>query len=788
MRRLMTCPHGHQWESATDVAGLAGHSMSPCPVCGADSKPERSSVEDWPALRDQLPPACPPLPPPLSQILEPARMPVRWPALPGYEILCELGRGGMGVVYQARQQNLGRLVALKMLLADGGAGPEELARFRREAEAVAALRHANIVHIYDVGEKDGRPFFVLEYVDGGSLARRLARQPLPCAEAAELVATLARAMHRAHENGIVHRDLKPANILLMADGTPKIADFGLAKKLDATGEQTRTGAVLGTPNYMAPEQALGQTRDIGPATDVYALGTILYEALTGRPPFKGATLLDTLNDVVNRPPPPPRQLRPDVPADLEAICLRCLQKEPARRYASAADLAADLHRWRTGRPLQAGTLALSASRGIGRRRSLAAWIAVGAAALVLLAVAGVIWSLSQTSETQPDLLAKSGPPPSTAGPTGGSTPTGKTDPTGKIVGNGKNDPVEITPPDKPVKVEPVTISWSAGKLLCLAFAPNGQAVALGGEGDTVLLRDVKNGSKRGEFKGHPGHVYSLAFAPGGKTLAVGSYKQIWLWDVDGFKKLDILEGHLGKVTKVWFSFDGKTLATASEKQALVFGPMPGHEPAKFKGDNWALFPDGKTLASCWFALYASQLDLWDVTAGQEGVRIGLGVTVGSLMAAGSADGRTVAVAYGETVRVWEVATKDELASHHSKHTEPVFSLDLAPNGQIVASGSKDKSALLWGVTADKEFARLEGHTGPVLVRFSPDGKLLATASAADSFVKLWEVATGKERAELPGHKTGVVDLRFSPDGRTLAALGPDRVRLWTVSPLAWTKS
>jgi WD40 repeat protein len=179
-------------------------------------------------------------------------------------------------------------------------------------------------------------------------------------------------------------------------------------------------------------------------------------------------------------------------------------------------------------------------------------------------------------------------------------------------------------------------------------------------------------------------------------------------------------------------------------------------------------------------LYASKLDLWDVTAGQEGVRIGLGVTVGSLMAAGSADGRRVAVGYGETVKVWEVATRDELASH-GWHTEPVFSLDLSADGKAVASGSKDRTAILWSVASNKKVARLERHTGPVLVRFSPDGKLLATASAADPYVMLWDAATGKERAALPSHKTGVLDLRFSPDGRTLAVLGPDRVKLWSVT-------
>src|SRR5262245_45120274 len=249
MPLLLTCPHGHEWESVAAGNTERGQSPDVCPVCGAAGSDEHAlGPVAWPKLSDELPPLPQPVSPPGGSVTEKTVSPspdqASWLAVPGYEILKELGRGGMGVVYQARQQNLGRLVALKMLLPDSGAGPEELARFRREAEAVAALRHANIVHIYDIGEQDGRPFFVLEFVDGSSLARRLAGQPLPPGEAAQLLETLARAMHHAHQSGIVHRDLKPTNILLMADGTPKIADFGLAKKLDAPGSQTRTGAIL----------------------------------------------------------------------------------------------------------------------------------------------------------------------------------------------------------------------------------------------------------------------------------------------------------------------------------------------------------------------------------------------------------------------------------------------------------------------------------------------------------------------------------------------------------------
>jgi hypothetical protein len=301
------------------------------------------------------------------------------PEVPGYEILGELGRGGMGVVYQARQKGLGRLVALKMILHADHAGPADRRRFRAEAEAVAHLQHPHLVQIFEVGEHGGRPFYSLEFCPGGSLERKLAGTPLPPREAASLVESLARAMHAAHRAGFVHRDLKPANILLTADGTPKVTDFGLARRLDAPGS-TRSGAVLGTPSYMAPEQAAGQSSRVGPAADVYALGAILYECLTGRPPFKATTALETLRQVLSDEPASVRLLAPKTPSDLETICLKCLHKDPRQRYAAAEALADDLRRWLDGRAIQA--------RPVGRLERAWRWCRRNpAVAALLLAVA-----------------------------------------------------------------------------------------------------------------------------------------------------------------------------------------------------------------------------------------------------------------------------------------------------------------------------------------------------------------------------------------------------------------
>jgi serine/threonine-protein kinase len=304
----------------------------------------------------------------------------------------------MGIVYKAQQVQLKRLVALKMIKGSQ-ATPEDLARFRAEAEAVARLRHANIVQIYDIGEHDDRPFFCLEFVEGGSLAAKVGGKPVPGRLAAQLVETLARTMHYAHQHGIVHRDLKPANVLLtggpdtpLAQCIPKITDFGLAKQLDADTGQTRSGAILGTPSYMAPEQAAGWIKQVGPLADVYALGAILYELLTGRPPFREATVLDTLDRVRRQEPTPPSQLQRRVPRDLETICLKCLEKEPLRRYSSAQALADDLQAFLRGEPITARPQT-RLERLLRWRRQHPAAALLGAISLIALValVVGIWW-------------------------------------------------------------------------------------------------------------------------------------------------------------------------------------------------------------------------------------------------------------------------------------------------------------------------------------------------------------------------------------------------------------
>jgi Flp pilus assembly protein TadD len=310
------------------------------------------------------------------------------PQIPGYDVESILGRGGMGVVYKARQRTLDRPVAIKMLLAGAFADPQELARFRREAESLAVLRHPNIVQVYDAGEVGGHPFFTMELVEGGSLARHLSATPQAPDRAATLAAVLAGAVQFAHRSGVVHRDLKPANILLTKDGTPKITDFGLAMSVGDGTRYTISGARIGTPGYMAPEQALGKASALGPAVDIYALGAVLYELLTGRPPFVGETPVETERQVIADEPVPPSRLNAKVPRDLETICLKCLNKNPVRRYASAQDLADDLHRFLDGAPVLARPVGLF-ERGTKWVRRRPATATLLTALVVLLAV--IVW-------------------------------------------------------------------------------------------------------------------------------------------------------------------------------------------------------------------------------------------------------------------------------------------------------------------------------------------------------------------------------------------------------------
>jgi tetratricopeptide (TPR) repeat protein len=351
-------------------------------------------------VRDELDALFPEPGPTRAELTPLPRPDIDLPQIPGHDVEAVLGRGGMGVVYKARHVRLNRPVAVKMLLAGMYAGPQELARFRREAEALGGLVHPNIVQVHEAGELDGLPYFTMEFVGGGTLDQKLAGVPLATREAAALVVTLAGAVQAAHEQGIVHRDLKPANILLTADGTPKISDFGLARRLEPGAGVTRTGVRVGTPSYMAPEQAAGRAGAVGPAVDVYALGAVLYELLTGRPPFRAETTAETERQVLSEDPAPPSRLNARVPRDLETVCLKCLHKDPRRRYGSARELAEDLGRFLDHRPVRARPVG-PAERALkwARRRPRTAAAVVSGTLVAAALIAGGWWVAADRAAT-----------------------------------------------------------------------------------------------------------------------------------------------------------------------------------------------------------------------------------------------------------------------------------------------------------------------------------------------------------------------------------------------------
>jgi WD40 repeat protein len=735
--------------------------------------------------------------------------------IPGYEILSELGRGGMGVVYLARQRGLDRLVALKMSLAGAHASPEDVARFRREAEAVAQLQHPHIVQVYEVGEHEGRPYFSLEYVEGGSLAQKLAGTPLPAPQAAQLVEVLAGAIHAAHQRDIIHRDLKPANVLLTANGTPKITDFGLAKRLDAPAGLTQSGAIVGTPSYMAPEQAGGPRKAVGPAVDVYALGAVLYEALTGRPPFRAETPLDTVLQVLSEEPVPPRRLLPKIPRDLETICLKCLQKEPQRRYTSAEALAADLKRWLTGEPILArsSTAWERSVKWAKRRPAAAALLAVSGLAVVavvaVLAISNVLITEKQRQtvkalgerdealeslqrEQQETRLAFDRERQTSyfqrISLADGEWQAGHIARAEQILDECEPElrQWEWHYLKRRIHTEILALPGHTGPVTSVAFSPDGKRVATGsGRPDIrgeVKIWDATTGRELLTLRGHTRGVNSVAFSLDGKRLASGSEDAtVRVWDATTGEKLLTLHGHVDRVTSVAFGPQG--LASASSEGSVMLWNMNGKKLRTFLGPRggWsysvALSPDGKRLASA----YSRTVKIWDVASGKELPDLdGLGHRVafspdGKRLAAGRSKEDTAEVVLLDAISGQELLALRGLTGY-------VTSLAFSPDGKrLVATTS---SALLWGVvlsgikvwdtTTARELFTLRGAGG--CLAFSPDGKSLAvTATGGDDRptgeARIWDATASQEALTLPTLFLGDSTVVFSPDGKRLAVTG-----------------
>jgi serine/threonine protein kinase/tetratricopeptide (TPR) repeat protein len=701
------------------------------------------------------------------------------PSVPGFEIVSELGFGGMGVVYLARQTSLKRLVALKMIRAGAHAGPEDVARFHTEAEAVARLHHPHIVQIYEVGDYQGQPYCALEYIEGGSLARRLSRKPLPAQEAAELVEKLARAMSSAHQHQIVHRDLKPANVLLTPEGEPKITDFGLAKQLDADTGQTQSGAIMGTPSYMAPEQAAGKVHDIGPLADVYALGAILYECLTGRPPFKGEHLVDTLDMVLHQEPFPPSKHIPGIPRDLERICLKCLAKESSERYHSALALAQDIERFRAGEPILARPE--SFTRKLWRKaRRHRVGLLIGLSAAVILTVAGMMafrgskaWRVSDLQESITSSLER--------------------EPADWTVEHVEAIEAEIVQLAElaPERAESARASlldrWRKVLLQTIeqtrltseevkrlevhltALASRDQTVA-----DEVKRRfrmRVRDWETVVEMK--PPYTdfrrmftsteiqkqdNGLHFKPAaGLPAADLSQPVLTQFTCQGNTQLEaVFEGSLGKKKSLGLMLDSPQRHTTFI-MALAFSP------------------DDRLLAS---GGHDGTVYLWDVSRGTTAVTMRVGKPVTAV--AFTLDGNRLLIAAGNEVGIWDIKNGEAISTFIA-HEGQVRSLALSPDGKLLATGGTDKLIKLWNTSEWSETARMIGHMEQVNhVVFSTDGTHLASASN-DKTARIWNMETHMAEGDPIAHPDVVLRVAFSPDDKTLALAGHPLVKLWSLT-------
>ena len=725
MAIVFTCRKGHQWEPKIQRSAAETAKRVLCPKCGEsvvsfaprEPEPKRNTEANTGSYqeesndaegmaevdRDEQPTVAP------DRTAKNREL----PTVSGYEILSVLGRGGMGVVYKARQLRLKRLVALKMILAGSHAGPNDLARFRTEAEAVARLHHPNIVQIFEVGESGGLPYFSLEFVAGGSLAKLMDGTPLKPNRAAEILEQLARAMHHAHERDIIHRDLKPANVLMAVNGTPKITDFGLAKKLEGSIDQrTKSGAVMGTPSYMAPEQAEGKIDEISEATDVYALGALLYEMLTGRPPFKAETHLDTIMQVVAEEPVSPRRLQSKVPRDLEIICLKCLEKKPAKRFSSAKALAEDLQRFLNREPIQAKSLGF-----LGRTWKFAKKYPVFAAMVgifilgIFLTTILAIWAINAAAKNPDDPFGFKASLP------------------------------KLPTASKGIESPKFAALAHGARIWSVAISKDGRFLASAGENGSLMLWNPTSITKLRTFNGHTDVVSGVCFSGDGKQLVSGGWdRTVKTWEVDTGREIRTFSGHQRRVLCVCFSPDGKHLASGSADQTvIIWDAATGEAIHKLRGHTddvtcVTFLSDGKHLAS---GSWDKTVRIWDATTGKE-LNTFTGHNSRITCITFGPDGNLMATAGADrAIKVWEITTGKEVNQLRKQNSE-ITSIAFTPDGNYLVSASWDLT-VVWAYKTNQELTPIWGQKDVVtnLVIF-PDGKRAASGSW-DKTIKIWEL-------------------------------------------------
>jgi len=687
-----------------------------------------------------------------------------------YELIEEVARGGMGVIYRARQKSLDRIVAVKMLLFGPHASPEYVKRFRAEASTAASLQHPNIVAIHEVGVQQGEHYLVMDLVDGPNLAKFVKDQPLSARRAAGYLKTVAEAIHYAHQRGILHRDLKPSNVLIDSNDEPRVTDFGLARRLDGDSSLTLTGQVLGSPSYMPPEQGAPSRHKVSRRTDVYSLGAMLYHLLTGRPPFVGETVSETLDQVFRREPVSPRLLNPAVPRDLETICLKCLEKEPARRYPSAQALADELGRFLRHEPILARPVSPPEKlwRWCRRKPVLATLIllvhVVGA-----MGLAGILWEWRQAQ---------------------------------------RNATAERVEREQAQALAYASAMFSAQKYVeagnlgqvrrlldrhrPAVNGPNSEHSVLHTRHSAIDLRGWEwrylwqrsRGDDLITLRHGQAQVDGIAFSPDGRFLASGDNQgTIRMWD--WAKTQQVASVSWSTTTDVLqFSRDGRWLASSGLRHGVC---LWGWNPPVLRPLLTPL--TDATVEGFWLGdseLIAVDLDRqlrlrWRLPAGQE---LDRGPVVSEITFAEepwsvfSPDGRLLATSTNNSILLWDAHTGVQLQAL-TNHAALAHPLAFSRDGRVLATGDFNGGLKLWDAETWQERASTNAHQ--VITEradFSPDGKLLVTCSY-DHTLKLWGVSPFRELGPLRGHLAEIYDVRFSPDGQWIASASADgTVKLW----------
>ena len=685
-----------------------------------------------------------------------------------YTLGRELGRGAAGVVYQAHQKSLDRSVAIKLLLAGGHASREELQRFRLEAEAAGSLQHPGIVPVYEIGQDDSCHWIAMQLLEGPSLKELIEQDRIAPRRAAELTEAVADAVAHAHARGVIHRDLKPGNILLDHEQQPVITDFGLARRLDSEASMTEAGRVLGTPGYMSPEQAAGDRSRVTVASDVYALGAVLFALLTGRPPIESSGLAELYQRILEEEPPSPRKFNSRIPRDLETICLKCLRKEPADRYRTAQQVADELARFRRGEPIEARPLGLTA-RGWRwcRRRP---WIASLSAAVVASLVIGTAVSMHFAFDAREQARRAIDNAALFAEARDAASERAREAEAAALEARRQAYANQMTAAQTAMETRDTDRAWR----LLNALRPTPGQTDLRGFEWYALAGMLE--SELTVFHGHRGRIACLQAAPHRPLFATGGFDtDIRLWELQTGRSVATLSGHREVVIAIAFSPDGQLLASASGDGTVrlwnIADPVhTEHLRMLRRGgtpvSSVAFSSDGRLLAA------GSTADVWIWNledSGQTTVLKGHTDVVRCVTFTPD-DFRLLSSSSDRTIRLWNVAT-GELEQTLTGHKWVVHSLDFSPDGRYLASGSWDRTVRLWQTSDWQHVRTFLGHEGIIRsVRFTADGRRLVSGGE-DRIIRMWNVDDATDAGQMAGHTGMIWELDISPQDGTLISIG-----------------